>query len=85
MALALLDFPERVPDTALSESQQAFLKHRFLVQVMVFGRCSDKAPTVRGKALSSFAQCLEAKAASNVETIQELLQGSEYGGRRLHC
>ncbi|KAJ6656043.1 hypothetical protein lerEdw1_004449 [Lerista edwardsae] len=76
VALALLDLPERVPDPALPESQQAFLTHRFLVQVMVFGRCSDKAPTVRGKALSSFAQCLEAKAASNVEAIQELLQGT---------
>ncbi|XP_066495469.1 condensin-2 complex subunit D3 [Tiliqua scincoides] len=76
VALALLDLPERFPDTTLSESQQAFLKHRFLVQVMVFGRCSDKAPTVRSKALSSFSQCLEAKAASNIEAIQDLLQGT---------
>ncbi|XP_062994944.1 condensin-2 complex subunit D3 [Elgaria multicarinata webbii] len=75
-AVALLDLPERDQDMgALSEEQQTFLKHKFLVQVMVFGRCSDKSPTVRSKALSSFAHCLETKAASSAETIQELLQG----------
>ncbi|XP_042329911.1 condensin-2 complex subunit D3 [Sceloporus undulatus] len=77
-ALALLDLPEREPDDTLSEEQQMFLKHKFLVQVMVFGRCSDKAPTVRSKALSGFAQCLDTKAMSNAESIQELLQGSKY-------
>ncbi|XP_061449004.1 condensin-2 complex subunit D3 [Rhineura floridana] len=76
VALALLDLPERVQDISLSEEQQMFLKHKFLVQDMVFGRCSDKAPTVRSKALSSFAQCLEAKATLNIENIQELLQGT---------
>uniref|UniRef100_A0A672UX01 Condensin-2 complex subunit D3 n=1 Tax=Strigops habroptila TaxID=2489341 RepID=A0A672UX01_STRHB len=61
VALALLDVPERNVDTSLSLEQQKFLKHKFLVQVMVFGRCSDKAPVVRSKALSSFAHCLEMK------------------------
>ncbi|XP_062817414.1 condensin-2 complex subunit D3 isoform X2 [Anolis carolinensis] len=75
-ALALLDLPEREPDVTLSEEQQKFMKHKFLVQVMIFGRCSDKAPAVRSKALSGFAQCLEANATSNTECIQELLQGS---------
>ncbi|KAH0623283.1 hypothetical protein JD844_031429 [Phrynosoma platyrhinos] len=75
-ALALLNLPEREPEITLSEEQQMFLKHKFLVQVMVFGRCSDKAPTVRSKALSGFAQCLETKAMSNAESIQELLQGT---------
>uniref|UniRef100_A0A803T7G9 Condensin-2 complex subunit D3 n=1 Tax=Anolis carolinensis TaxID=28377 RepID=A0A803T7G9_ANOCA len=74
-ALALLDLPEREPDVTLSEEQQKFMKHKFLVQVMIFGRCSDKAPAVRSKALSGFAQCLEANATSNTECIQELLQG----------
>nr|XP_060643339.1 condensin-2 complex subunit D3 [Anolis sagrei ordinatus] len=75
-ALALLDLPEREPDVTLTEEQQKFMKHKFLVQVMIFGRCSDKAPTVRSKALSGFAQCLEANAKSNAEWIQEQLQGS---------
>ncbi|XP_054853805.1 condensin-2 complex subunit D3 [Eublepharis macularius] len=76
VALALLEFPEREPGDTLSEEQQAFLKHKFLVQVMVFGRCSDKASTVRSKALSSFAQCLERNTTSNVESIVELLQST---------
>ncbi|KAJ7305016.1 hypothetical protein JRQ81_010780 [Phrynocephalus forsythii] len=78
VALALLNLPEREPDVDLSEEQQMFLKHKFLVQVMIFSRCSDKVPTVRSKALLSFAQCLEAKASSNLENIQELLQGTAF-------
>uniref|UniRef100_A0A8C3XQK7 Condensin-2 complex subunit D3 n=1 Tax=Chelydra serpentina TaxID=8475 RepID=A0A8C3XQK7_CHESE len=79
VALALLDLPERKPNSSLSVDHQKLLKHKFLVQDMVFGRCSDKAPTVRSKALSSFAYCLEMKAATTLESIQELLQGSKYG------
>ncbi|KAL7981548.1 hypothetical protein Chor_005636 [Crotalus horridus] len=56
VALALLEHPERVLEVVLTEEQQVFLKHKFLIQVMIFGRCSDKVPTVRSKALSSFAQ-----------------------------
>ncbi|XP_049657120.1 condensin-2 complex subunit D3 isoform X2 [Accipiter gentilis] len=76
VALALLDVPERNLDSSLSLDHQKFLKHKFLVQVMVFGRCSDKAPVVRSKALSSFAHCLEMKAAATLESIQDLLQSS---------
>ncbi|XP_075579292.1 condensin-2 complex subunit D3 [Pelecanus crispus] len=76
VALALLDVPERNLDSSLSLDHQKFLKHKFLVQDMVFGRCSDKAPVVRSKALSSFAHCLEMKAAATLESIQDLLQSS---------
>ncbi|XP_026564770.1 condensin-2 complex subunit D3 [Pseudonaja textilis] len=76
VALALLEHPERFPDVVLTEEEQVFLKHKFLVQVMIIGRCSDKVPTVRSKALSSFAQCLENKVIPNVQDIQELLHGS---------
>ncbi|XP_066059756.1 condensin-2 complex subunit D3 isoform X3 [Chamaea fasciata] len=76
VALALLELPERNPGSSLSLDRQGFLKHKFLVQVMVFGRCSDKAPVVRSKALSSFAHCLEMKAAAVSESIQDLLQSS---------
>ncbi|NXT62832.1 CNDD3 protein, partial [Chaetops frenatus] len=69
VALALLDLPERNPSSSLSPDHQSFLKHKFLVQVMVFGRCSDKAPVVRSKALSSFAHCLEMKAAATLESV----------------
>uniref|UniRef100_A0A663EJA2 Condensin-2 complex subunit D3 n=1 Tax=Aquila chrysaetos chrysaetos TaxID=223781 RepID=A0A663EJA2_AQUCH len=78
VALALLDVPERNLDSSLSLDHQKFLKHKFLVQVMVFGRCSDKAPVVRSKALSSFAHCLEMKAAATLESIQDLLQSSVF-------
>ncbi|XP_058675057.1 condensin-2 complex subunit D3 isoform X2 [Ammospiza caudacuta] len=76
VALALLELPERSPGSSLSQDQQSLLKHTFLVQVMVFGRCSDKAPVVRSKALSSLAHCLEMKAAATLESIQDLLQSS---------
>ncbi|NWU11658.1 CNDD3 protein, partial [Cephalopterus ornatus] len=69
VALALLDVPERNLDDSLSLDQQKFLKHKFLVQVMVFDRCSDKAPTVRSKALSSFAHSLEMKSAATLESV----------------
>lgn len=82
VALALLELPERSPDTSLSQDRQKFLKHKFLVQVMVFGRCSDVAPVVRTKALSSFVHCLEMKAAATMESIQDLLQSCEYYGHR---
>ncbi|NXM31856.1 CNDD3 protein, partial [Oxyruncus cristatus] len=69
VALALLDVPERNLDDSLSLDHQKLLKHKFLVQVMVFGPCSDKAPAVRSKALSSLAHCLEMKSAATLESI----------------
>ncbi|NWS98845.1 CNDD3 protein, partial [Mionectes macconnelli] len=69
VALALLDVPERKLDDSLSLNHQRFLKHKFLVQVMVFGPCSDRAPAVRSKALSSLAHCLEMKSAATLESI----------------
>nr|XP_021518172.1 condensin-2 complex subunit D3 [Meriones unguiculatus] len=63
VALALLELPEReVDDTVLLEHQK-FLKHKFFAQEILFDRCLDKAPTVRSKALSSFAHCLELSAS----------------------
>uniref|UniRef100_A0A663LWF2 Condensin-2 complex subunit D3 n=1 Tax=Athene cunicularia TaxID=194338 RepID=A0A663LWF2_ATHCN len=73
VALALLNVPERNSDSSLSLDHQKFLKHKFLVQVMVFGRCSDKSPLVRSKALSCFAHCLEMKAAAALESIQDFV------------
>lgn len=78
VALALLDVPERNSGSSLSPDLQKFLKHKFLVQVMVFGRCSDKSPVVRSKALSCFAHCLEMKAAATLESVQDLLQSCKY-------
>ncbi|XP_050178812.1 condensin-2 complex subunit D3 [Myiozetetes cayanensis] len=76
VALALLDVPEKNLDDSLPLDHQRFLKHKFLVQVMVFGPCSDKAPAVRSKALSSLAHCLEMKSAATLESIRDLVQSS---------
>ncbi|XP_069470215.1 condensin-2 complex subunit D3 [Ambystoma mexicanum] len=76
VAVALLELPEREMDNAIPSEQQKFLQHKFLVQVMVFGRCSDKAPSVRSKALSCLAQCLEKKVPTAIEGVQELLQSN---------
>ncbi|XP_027267513.1 condensin-2 complex subunit D3 isoform X1 [Cricetulus griseus] len=76
VALALLELPEReVDDTVLLEHQK-FLKHKFFVQEIIFDRCLDKAPTVRSKALSSFAHCLESSASSTSESILEIFISS---------
>ncbi|XP_056398365.1 condensin-2 complex subunit D3 isoform X2 [Hyla sarda] len=74
VAVALLELPERTADASFPLEKIKFLQHKFLLQAMVFSRCSDKAPTVRSKALSCLAQCLEKNAAS--EGVTELLQGS---------
>ncbi|KAF6082195.1 non-SMC condensin II complex subunit D3 [Phyllostomus discolor] len=76
VALALLELPEREADSTLSVEHQRFLKHKFLVQDIMFDRCLDKAPTVRSKALSSFAHCLELSVNSASESILEFLINS---------
>lgn len=59
VALAFLELPERNLGSSLSLEHQRFLKHKFLVQVMVFGWCSDTVPMLWSKAPSSFAHCLK--------------------------
>ncbi|XP_032328344.1 condensin-2 complex subunit D3 isoform X2 [Camelus ferus] len=76
VALALLELPEREVDSTLRPEQHRFLKHKFLVQDIMFARCLDKAPTVRSKALSSFAHCLEFSVPSASESVLELLVNS---------
>uniref|UniRef100_A0A8D2B8Q5 Condensin-2 complex subunit D3 n=1 Tax=Sciurus vulgaris TaxID=55149 RepID=A0A8D2B8Q5_SCIVU len=76
VVLALLELPEREMDGTLSLEHQKFLKHKFLVQEIMFDRCLDKAPTVRSKALSSFAHCLELSMSSASESVLELLVNS---------
>lgn len=77
VVLALLELPERGIDGTLSLEYQKFLKHKFLVQEIMFDRCLDKAPTVRSKALSSFAHCLELSISNASESVLELLINSK--------
>uniref|UniRef100_A0A5F9C9J4 Condensin-2 complex subunit D3 n=1 Tax=Oryctolagus cuniculus TaxID=9986 RepID=A0A5F9C9J4_RABIT len=76
VVLALLELPEREADNTVPLEHQKFIKHKFLVQEIMFDRCLDKAPTVRSKALSSFAHCLELSVASASESLLELLINS---------
>lgn len=76
VALALLELPEREVDGPLAPEHEKFLKHKFLVQEILVARCRDKAPTVRSKALSSFALCLESSASAPSDSIQELLHNT---------
>nr|XP_027801210.1 condensin-2 complex subunit D3 [Marmota flaviventris] len=76
VVLALLELPEREIDGTVSLEHQKFLKHKFLVQEIMFDRCLDKAPTVRSKALSSFAHCLELSISNASESVLELLINS---------
>ncbi|XP_029412551.1 condensin-2 complex subunit D3 isoform X3 [Nannospalax galili] len=78
IVLALLELPERTVDDSLFLEHQKFLKHKFLVQEIMFDRCLDKAPTVRTKALSSFAHCLEVSASNTSESILDFLINSPF-------
>ncbi|XP_052044738.1 condensin-2 complex subunit D3 [Apodemus sylvaticus] len=81
VALALLELPEReVDDTVLLEHQK-FLKHQFIVQEIIFDRSFDKAPTVRSKALSSFAHCLELSSSHTSERVLEIFINSNLVSR----
>uniref|UniRef100_UPI00398E4DCE condensin-2 complex subunit D3 n=1 Tax=Pristiophorus japonicus TaxID=55135 RepID=UPI00398E4DCE len=75
--MALLELPERRPDSSIPPEHQKYLNHRYWIQGVILGRCSDKAPTVRSRALSCFAQCLESNVSTAVESVQELLLGIE--------
>ncbi|XP_068094896.1 condensin-2 complex subunit D3 isoform X2 [Hyperolius riggenbachi] len=73
-AVALLDLPERSVDDSFPQEEVRFLQHKFMIQEIVFSRCSDKVPTIRSKALSCLAQLLEKQGA--LVGVQEILQGS---------
>ncbi|XP_075185200.1 LOW QUALITY PROTEIN: condensin-2 complex subunit D3 [Anomaloglossus baeobatrachus] len=76
VAIVLLELPERPPDASLPVEKIKLLQHKFLLHAMVFSRCSDKAPTVRSKALSCLAHSLEKNTTTVSEGVTELLQGS---------
>lgn len=80
VVLAVLELPEREADNTVPLEHQKYLKHKFLVQEIMFDRCSDKTPTVRSKALSSFAHCLEQSVVSMSQSLQELMISSKCGG-----
>ncbi|XP_043937100.1 condensin-2 complex subunit D3 [Protopterus annectens] len=76
VVIALLELPEREIDESVPQEHQKYLQHKFLIQVMIFGRCSDRAPTVRSRALTCLSQCLENKGNGALGSVQEMLQGN---------
>ncbi|XP_014681011.1 PREDICTED: condensin-2 complex subunit D3-like [Priapulus caudatus] len=58
VVLLLLGEPERQPDDSVGVQLLPYLEHKHLVR-LILGRCSDKAPTARAKALASFAGCVD--------------------------
>uniref|UniRef100_A0A8C5PFA2 Condensin-2 complex subunit D3 n=1 Tax=Leptobrachium leishanense TaxID=445787 RepID=A0A8C5PFA2_9ANUR len=74
-AVSLLELPSRQTDESFPPDMLKFLQRSFLLQDMVFSRCSDIAPTVRSKGLSCLAQCLDRHASSAVAGAREPLQG----------
>uniref|UniRef100_A0A4W3HV06 Condensin-2 complex subunit D3 n=1 Tax=Callorhinchus milii TaxID=7868 RepID=A0A4W3HV06_CALMI len=76
VVMALLDLPEREPDDTVPQEHHKYLMHKYWLQVLILGRCSDKAPTVRSRALSCLAQCLNLGFSSAVDSIHELVLGN---------
>ncbi|XP_072886251.1 condensin-2 complex subunit D3 isoform X2 [Hemitrygon akajei] len=74
--MALLKLPDRKEDSTILPEHQKYLKSKYWIQVVILGRCSDKAPTVRSRALSCLAQCLDLNIATALESVQELLLGA---------
>ncbi|XP_078055001.1 condensin-2 complex subunit D3 [Mustelus asterias] len=83
VVMALLELPEREQDSSIPPERQKYLYHKYWIQVVILGRCSDKAPSVRSRALACLAQCLELNASTAAEYVQEILLGTG-GQSELH-
>ena len=63
-------------DDPLPLEHEKFLKHKFLVQEILFARCIDKDPMVHSKAVSSFAHGLESSVTSPLDSMQAFLDNT---------
>ncbi|XP_048471537.1 condensin-2 complex subunit D3 isoform X2 [Rhincodon typus] len=75
VVMALMELPEREEDGSVPPEHQKYLCHKYWIQFVILGRCSDKAPSVRSRALCCLAQCLELNASNAVAYVQEILLG----------
>uniref|UniRef100_A0AAY5EYD2 Condensin-2 complex subunit D3 n=1 Tax=Electrophorus electricus TaxID=8005 RepID=A0AAY5EYD2_ELEEL len=80
VALVLLAKEEQEDSDALPPELAPYLSHRFLVHHLVYGRCSDLSPTVRGHALHCLAQCLDLSTPNTSKGIHELFSSSSATG-----
>ncbi|XP_069752394.1 condensin-2 complex subunit D3 [Narcine bancroftii] len=74
--MALLKLPAREDYHSVTPDLQKYLDNKFWIQVVILGRCSDKAPIIRSRALSCLAQCLDLNVSTALESVQELLLGA---------
>lgn len=63
-------------DDPLPLEHEKFLKHKFLVQEILFACCTDKDPMVHSKAVSSFSHGLESSATSSLDNMQAFLDNT---------
>ncbi|XP_068707976.1 condensin-2 complex subunit D3-L-like isoform X1 [Montipora foliosa] len=64
--------PVHVEENETDKSIKILLSKKYLLDVVI-ARCSDRAPTVRSKALQYFAQCLTSEDTSLVENVKASL------------
>ncbi|WAR03163.1 CNDD3-like protein [Mya arenaria] len=67
---ALLATPERAPTEAVATEMRPYITHKSLLGILL-DRCSDKAPTVRARAITCFSQCLMSVAVDSVVSSGE--------------
>ncbi|XP_063400127.1 condensin-2 complex subunit D3-L-like [Mytilus trossulus] len=72
VVLSLLSTPERQPDEHRTPETAVFIKHTSLLGILL-ARCSDAAPTVRTRAISSFSTCFLSKDRVIKETLQDIV------------
>uniref|UniRef100_A0A3B1JDT2 Condensin-2 complex subunit D3 n=1 Tax=Astyanax mexicanus TaxID=7994 RepID=A0A3B1JDT2_ASTMX len=80
VTVVLLGVDEREADESLITDLAVYLSHRFLVHNIIYARCSDISPTVRGHALHCLAQCLELPSRNATKWIHEIFSSSSTAG-----
>ncbi|XP_052797938.1 condensin-2 complex subunit D3-like [Mya arenaria] len=69
---ALLATPERAPTEAVATEMRPYITHKSLLGILL-DRCSDKAPTVRARAITCFSQCLMSGDERIAGTVREIM------------
>ncbi|XP_053384703.1 condensin-2 complex subunit D3-like [Mercenaria mercenaria] len=69
---ALLATPERIVTDEIPADLRPYTTHRSLLGILL-DRCSDKAPTVRARAIGCFAGCLSSRDEGIAGTVKEIV------------
>ncbi|XP_052213027.1 condensin-2 complex subunit D3-like isoform X2 [Dreissena polymorpha] len=68
----LLSSPERGASPDVPQELQTYITHKSLLGILL-ERCSDKAPTVRARAITCFGQCLSSADERVVRTVKDIM------------